>query len=53
MAVVAGEAEVRQPESGFGVSGCPNPLRRPKQSMAYRRHTHSLRCRSPNVSGCL
>ena len=43
----------RQPESRFGVSGCPNPSRCLKQIMAYRRHTHSLRCRSPNVSGCL
>jgi len=34
-------------------SGCPNHLRSLKQNMAYRRHTHSLHCCNPNISGCL
>nr|WP_314486149.1 hypothetical protein [uncultured Kingella sp.] len=43
--------------SGFcwvdGVSGCFNHVRSLKQNMAYRRHTHSLRCCGASISGCL
>ena len=36
-----------------GVSGCFNHVRSLKQNMAYRRHTHSLRCCGASISGCL